>query len=70
MLLNFLKTKVILSEISKQNPELLGIRLANMVDTALDDSLGDDKSFQVEKLIAPFAQKLTKAFITQLTERK
>ena len=69
MLINFIKSKAIASEIQKQDPEKLGIQVADMLDKALDDSFGGKgKSQEIQKVIVPFVNKFSMALTKRLLE--
>jgi hypothetical protein len=69
MLVDFIKSKVIISEIQKQDPEKLAIQVADIIDRALDDSFGGPgRSQNIQDTLIPFINKFAEALTKRLSE--
>ena len=69
MLVDFIKSKVIIGELQKQDAEKLGIQVADIIDRELDDSFGGPgKSQEIQKIIVSFVNKFSMALTKRLLE--
>jgi len=66
-IVNLIKANIIIAEIKKQDPESLGIKLADMLDKMLDDSCAN-VSEEIQGVIVPFINRLSMALTKRLLE--
>jgi len=66
-LVNLIKAKVAIDEIKKQDPEKLGVQVADMLDKIMDDSCGK-KSQDIQNVMINFVNKFSMSFSKRLLE--
>lgn len=65
-LIDIIKAKVVINEIKKQDPQKLGILIADFIDGALDDSC--KRSEEIQRVLIPFLNKLSMSITKRLLE--
>jgi len=67
-IVDLIKTKVIITELNKQDPEALAIQAADFLDGVLDSSCGNKRSSDIQKTLIPWTNKFYLAFSKRLME--